>query len=108
MRPRVFLASPYAGDIEAHVEYAKRCLKDSLDRGEAPLAPHLMHPGVLDDGVQAERDAGLSAGKSWLVVAEKVVAYVDLGESSGMIGETLEATRLGIPIERRRLDSTDT
>ena len=31
----VILESPYAGDIERNVAYARACLRDSLLRGEA-------------------------------------------------------------------------
>ncbi len=101
---RVFVASPYAGDVDANVAYAKRCLRDSLDRGEAPIAPHLMHPGVLDDSVPLERAAGLNAGKAWLAQAELLAVYTDRGVSSGMAGEIAEAECLEIPIERRSID----
>ena len=37
----VILESPYAGDVEANVEYARACVRDSLSRGEAPIASHL-------------------------------------------------------------------
>ena len=33
----VYLESPYAGDIDAHVAYARRCMADSLARGEHPI-----------------------------------------------------------------------
>lgn len=49
----VIVESPYAGDIEANVAYARRCLRDSLARGEAPIASHLLYTqeGVLRDDV---------------------------------------------------------
>jgi hypothetical protein len=53
----VILESSYAGDIEANVEYARRCVRDALARGEAPIASHLLYtqPGVLRDAVPEER-----------------------------------------------------
>ena len=47
----VIVESPYAGDIETNVKYARRCVKDSLMRGEAPIASHLLYTqeGILDD-----------------------------------------------------------
>lgn len=52
----VIVESPYAGDIERNVAYARACIADCLKRGEAPFASHLLYtqPGVLDDGVPAE------------------------------------------------------
>jgi len=40
---RVIIESPYAGDIEVNLKYAKLCILDSLKRGEAPLASHLLY-----------------------------------------------------------------
>ena len=44
----VILESPYAGDVAANVKYARRCVRDSLSRGEAPIASHLLYtqPGM--------------------------------------------------------------
>lgn len=40
-RRLVVVESPYAGDVERNVAYAKRCVLDCLKRGEAPYASHL-------------------------------------------------------------------
>ena len=39
---RVIIESPYAGEIDKNTAYARRCMRDSLDRGEAPFASHLL------------------------------------------------------------------
>src|SRR5690606_21487830 len=39
---RVIVESPYAGDVETHVAYARAALRDCLSRGEAPIASHLL------------------------------------------------------------------
>ena len=64
---RVILESPYAGDVERNVAYARACLRDSLLRGEAPIASHLLYtqPGVLDDQIPEERQMGIDAGLAW-------------------------------------------
>lgn len=83
---RVIVESPYAGDIEKNVEYARACMKDCLMRGEAPFASHLLYTqdGVLDDSNLVERHKGITAGFAWGKVADKVVVYTDLGISGGM------------------------
>jgi hypothetical protein len=55
----VVLESPYAGDVDANVEYARACVRDALQRGDAPIASHLLYtqPGILRDEVPAEREA---------------------------------------------------
>lgn len=104
----VILESPYAGDVEQNVRYARACLADCLRRGEAPLASHLLYtqPGVLDDGVPAERQLGINAGHAWIDAADAVVAYTDLGISRGMLQgiERARRSRSGVVVEFRVLE----
>lgn len=82
----VIIESPYAGDVEANVDYARRCVRDSLMRGEAPIASHLLYTqaGILDDDVPEERQHGIDAGLAWRTVADCTVVYTDRGISKGM------------------------
>lgn len=93
---RVMLESPYAGNIEKNVKYAKECVNDCLHRGEAPFVSHLLYTqeGILDDTNPLERKLGMDAGHAWLEGSEYVVAYCDLGLSRGML------ERMGIAIEK--------
>ena len=54
---RVIIESPYAGDVERNVRYARAAMADCLKRGEAPFASHLLYTqeGVLDDDIPGER-----------------------------------------------------
>ena len=109
---RVIIESPLSAptwrERAEKVRYAVECLRDSLRRGESPLASHLLYSrnvaeavfneygqepsndvdlrsyGALDDSDPADRKLGMSAGWAWMEVAEKQVVYVDLGVSSGM------------------------
>ena len=99
----VILESPYAGDVEKNTEYARLCLKDSLSRGEAPMASHLLYTQVLDDLVPEEREWGIEAGLAFARVAEKTVVYVDRGISNGMQYGIDNAREAGRPIERRSI-----
>ena len=103
----VILESPYAGDIEANVTYARRCVRDSLLRGEAPIASHLLYtqPGVLRDEVPEERQHGIDAGLAWRQVAQATVVYTDRGVSAGMQYGIAAAEEAGIPVEYRKLDA---
>lgn len=100
---RVIIESPYAGDVEANVDYAREAMADSLHRGEAPFASHLLYtqPGVLDDAVPAERELGMNAGFAWHDMADLVVAYVDLGMSPGMLAGIRNAKNAGIEVDMR-------
>jgi hypothetical protein len=104
----VILESPYAGEVEANIAYGRQCLRDSLLRGEAPIASHLLYtqPGVLDDGVPAERQQGIDAGLAWRKVAQASVVYIDLGVSKGMEYGIKAAQEVGIPVEYRQLHGT--
>lgn len=103
---RVILESPYAGDIEANVAYARACLHDSLSRGEAPIASHLLYtqPGVLRDEHPEERQWGIDAGLAWGAAAEATVVYTDRGISGGMKYGIASAEKAGRPIEYRTLN----
>jgi hypothetical protein len=105
---RVQILSPFRGatpaDQRRNVAYAQAALLDCLTRDEAPFAPHLLYPDVLDDSQPEERAQGISAGLEWLAVAEAVVVYTDLGISVGMVAEQRAAEVAGIPVERRSLD----
>ena len=103
---RVVLESPYAGDAERNVEYARRALRDSLERGEAPIASHLLYTQVLDDTIPRERAWGIAAGTVWIQCAEAMVVYTDYGISTGMklaIIATSKNIPLPIPVEYRTI-----
>jgi len=101
---RVIIESPYGGDVERNVRYARACMADCLSRGEAPFASHLVYtqPGVLDDTVPAERELGIQAGFAWRAGARTVV-YTDLGVSAGMVQGIYHAQSVGSDIEYRTL-----
>lgn len=82
----VIVESPYAGDVQTNIEYARKCVKDSLMYNEAPIASHLLYTqdGILDDDITDERMLGINAGLAWRKVADATVVYTDLGISSGM------------------------
>ena len=58
----VYLESPYAGDVNKNIKYARLCMKDSLDRGEYPFTSHLLYTqeNILDDNDPVERTLGMS------------------------------------------------
>lgn len=100
---KVIIESPYAGDTEANVQYARACLLDSLHRGEAPLASHLLYTQVLDDNNVGHRNTGIEAGLAWLEYADLHVFYIDLGFSEGMKRAMVRSIEMGVEIEIRKI-----
>jgi hypothetical protein len=101
----VIIESPYAGDIDRNVAYARACMRDSLERGEAPIASHLLYtqPGILRDEDTVERQWGIDAGLAWRRAAEKAVFYTDRNWSGGMIAARKLYMEEGFPFEERSL-----
>jgi hypothetical protein len=117
MKKPVIIESPYAGDtpeqVDTHERYARAALFDSLTRGEAPIASHLLHTQVLDDKNKEHRETGIEAGLAWYRMIDPTalggdvrptcVVYVDCGQSSGMLRAMERARSLGCKIELRRV-----
>jgi hypothetical protein len=102
----VILESPFAGDEQANIDYARLCVRDSLMRGEAPIASHLLYtqPTILDDSVPEERQHGINAGLAWGMVADATVVYTNRGLSRGMEFGILQAEAQGRAVEYRSIE----
>jgi len=95
----VYIASPYAGDIENNVEAAKEYCLAAMEEGVTPVAPHLLYPQFLDDGDPAQRNMGLNAGLELLSRCDELwICGPEL--SPGMRREIQFAEALGLPIRQ--------
>lgn len=107
--PNVILESPFKGNTpkvqDRNIFYARLCMKDCLDRGEAPFASHLLYtqPHILDDDIIEDRAKGISAGLSWGKYADYILVYTDLGISGGMQSSIEIYKTLLMPIKYRVL-----
>ena len=102
----VILESPYQGDVDANCEYGRACVRDSILRGEAPLASHLLYTqaGILDDNDAVERRIGIDAGLAWHRLKPcATVVYTDKGISPGMAIGIKAAHDANTPAEYRSL-----
>lgn len=103
----VVIESPYAAktkaDAEMHRIYAGRAMRDSVIRGETPLASHILYAasGALDDNNPDERDLGIRTGYKLWRVADRIVFYLDYGMSSGMEKAMKRAESKGEKIVKR-------
>ena len=94
----IYVASPYAGDIERNMKFAKEACRLVMNEGHAFFAPHLLYPQVLDDGCPEERQLGLDMGKKMLTSCDELWAFGDF-ISPGMKGEIDMATQCNIPVK---------
>ena len=94
---RVFICSPFRGDMVANVELARKlCLLACLNDA-APFAPHLIYPQFLRD-VGAERDAGINAGLAFLRCCDELWCPMGIEPTEGMKYEIAYAKVLALPI----------
>lgn len=109
---RVYVASPFAGatveETRQNIVYARLCMLDSLERGEAPYLSHLLYTQVWPEDA-ASREAGLKGGDAWREAADLIAFYTDLGMTDGMrralassvtaVGRTIGGGALPVTIE---------
>ena len=95
----IYVASPYAGDIENNIQYAKQACKYVLNQGKAFFCPHLLYPQILDDSNPEERKIGIILGMEVLKKCDEIWVF---GEniSKGMSEEIEFAKERGIPVKR--------
>ena len=107
----VIIESPFKGNTPAeeaeNTAYAKEVMRDSLYRGEAPFASHLLYPQMLDDANEHERRMGIEAGLRIGQLADRTVVYTDRGISPGMEYGIKRAEEEGRPVEYRSLYGSD-
>jgi hypothetical protein len=113
MLTRVIIESPYGTrpdgsraswpEVEENVTYARRCIADSLARGEAPFASHLLYPQVLVDALPRERKQGMEAGFVWGEKADLCAVYMDRGVTPGMKEGIDRALGRGLVIDYRAI-----
>jgi len=93
----VYICSPYAGDVEKNIRFARAACRYAAEQGCAPVPVHLLYPQILNDAIPSQREAGIRMGLRVLASCEELWIC---GErvSHGMSCEIAEAKRLGIPI----------
>ena len=96
-RPLVYICSPYAGDVENNVNMARVYSRFAVRNACIPLAPHLLFPQFMDDGVPAERNIALFMGIVLLTKCEQVWVFGDT-ISKGMAAEIEKAEKKHIPV----------
>lgn len=93
----IYICSPYAGNIEENIRFARAACRYAAEQGFTPVAPHLLYPQFLNDAVPAERDAGMKMGLRLLGACDELWRCGPR-ISAGMEKELAEAKHLGISI----------
>ncbi len=93
----IYVASPYAGEIEKNVAFAKEACEFTRQEGHAFFAPHLFYPDFLDDNIPEQREQGLKMGITALDRCDELWVFGS-HISSGMKSEIAYAQQKGIPI----------
>lgn len=99
---KVYICSRYRGDekhsIQNNVERALFACSVALNKGYAPIAPHLIYPRCLNDEDPVDRDTGLQAARAWITVCDELWQW-GASMSEGMAQEIAIATEAGIPVK---------
>lgn len=93
----VYICSPYAGDVENNIRFARAACLYAAEHGCAPVAVHLLYPQILDDNVPAQREIGIQMGLRVLASCDEMW-ICGSHISHGMSCEIIEAERIGIPV----------
>lgn len=92
---KIFICSPYRGNIEKNVANAKRYCR-YVEYDGIPIAPHLYFTQFLNE--EYERYKGMLWGKALLAECKEMYVFAD-EVTEGMIEEIKTAMELGIPIK---------
>ena len=91
-RRKIYVASRYAGDVDANVAAAVTYCRRVIDEGYMPVASHLLYPQILNDNDPNKRDLGLLFGLALLRMCDEVWVFGEV--SPGVAREIEEARRL--------------
>lgn len=91
-RRKIYVASRYAGDVDANVKAAISYCRLVIDKGYMPIASHLLYPQILNDNDPEERELGIMFCLALLRDCDEVWVFGEL--SPGVAREIEEARRL--------------
>ncbi len=95
---KVFICSPYRGDVKKHVEQARYYSRMAAVCGYCPVTPHLFFPQFLKDDDPQERIKAIKLGIELMKVCDEVWVHGS-HVSSGMAYELEAAKSLQLPVK---------
>lgn len=94
-RKIIYVCSPYSGDIEKNVEFARKASRFVVDKGHVPIAPHLLLPQFMSE--ENERELAMDLNKTLLDVCDELWYFGNF-ITKGMQDEIVHATTWDIPV----------
>ena len=94
---KIFICSPFRGDIEENTKAAQFFAKVIIGTGRIPIAPHLYFPQFLDEDNPNERMNGIEMGLELMDVCDEVYV-LDFNITEGMRFELNHAREKRIPV----------
>lgn len=91
-RKKVYVASKYAGNVDANVTAAIGYCRKVIYDGYMPIASHLLYPQILNDNIPAERELGLLFGLALIRISDEVWVFGEI--TPGVTAEIEEAKKL--------------
>jgi hypothetical protein len=99
---KIFVCSPFKGNIFNNIRNAIRCCKFVSNLGYIPFAPHLHYPRFLNDHNEKQREIGIQSGLAFLKHCDELWYF---GEyvSEGMLKEIHFAKTNNIPVVQQKM-----
>lgn len=96
MRKKIFICSPFRGDMEGNSAKAAGHCRRAYEEGHLPIAPHLLFPQFLNEDSLKERADGIAMGLELLLGCDEMWVFGEATE--GMEQEIRFAVEHGIHI----------
>ncbi len=94
---RIFVCSPYSGNIEYHTDKARQYCAAIVKMGHLPIAPHLYFPQFMDEHSPDEREHGIRMGIELLDDCDELWIFGKV--SPGMLQEITHALTSRTPVK---------
>lgn len=95
---KVYICSPYCGDIETNVQNARKYCRAAVEQGCLPIAPHLLFPQFMNDDNPSERRAAIKMGIDLISVCAEIWVFGLDHPTEGMSAEIQQANSRNIPV----------
>ena len=79
MRKKIFICSPFRGDVEGNSAKAAGYCRKAYEEGNLPIAPHLLFPQFLKEDSLKERADGIAMGMELLLGCDEMWVFGEAG-----------------------------